>query len=176
MMLRRAFILLCVGLLMVMLASCGQTYKLMSITVTTTPAGATTPSASAWGNIEGIGNTATLAVTAHYSNTKTEDVTVKSTFEVGDSTDPRAPTGALTVNVSGIAKAVDPNGTCTWYAEPTNSADTTFAYDTKPYVVTVTYSGFTTTAYVSVDSVVDCYDGITYTAPSGYAGTGTNGF
>jgi hypothetical protein len=85
------------------------------------------------------------------------------------------------VSKSGIAKAVNPNGTCTWYAEPTSSANTAYSYGTQPYPVTVTYTEngvtATTMAYISVDSAAtDCYDGITYTAPSGYPGTATDGW
>jgi hypothetical protein len=181
-MVRRALVVLCLGLMTILLANCGQTYELQSLTVTATAAstGGTT-SASAAANIEGIGNTATLAVTAHYSNSKTEDVTVNSIYQVDASTDPRAPLTDLTVSKSGIAKAVNPNGTCTWYAEPTSSANTAYSYGTQPYPVTVTYTEngvtATTMAYISVDSAAtDCYDGITYTAPSGYPGTATDGW
>lgn len=187
-MVRRALVVLCLGLMTILLASCGQTYELQSISVAatagTSTASASTGSASAAANIEGIGNTATLAVTANYSNSKTQDVTVNSIYQVDASTDPRAPLTDLTVNKSGIAKAVNPNGTCTWYAEPTSSADTSFAYGTQPYPVTITYTEngvtATTMAYISVDSATDCYDaeaGIgTIAAPSGYAGTGSDGW
>jgi hypothetical protein len=179
-MVRRALIVLCLGLMTILLASCGQTYELQSLTVAATAAGSSTASASAAANIEGIGNTAALAVTAHYSNSKTQDVTVNSIYQVDASTDPRAPLTDLTVSKSGIAKAVNPNGTCTWYAEPTSSADTAFGYGTQPYPVTITYTEngvtATTMAYISVASATDCYDGTTYLAPSGYPGTGSDGW
>ena len=182
-MVRRALVVLCLGLMTILLASCGQTYKLQSITVTAA-AGSSTASSSAAANIEGLGNTATLAVTAHYSNSKTEDVTVNSIYQVDASSDPRAPLTDLTVSKSGIAKAVNPNGTCTWYAEPTNSADTVFSYGTQPYPVTITYTEngvtATTLAYISVDSATDCFDDVTgvgtIAAPSGYPGTGSDGW
>jgi hypothetical protein len=179
-MVRRALVVLCLGFVTILMASCGQTYQLQSITVAATSAGSSTTSASSAANIEGIGNTAAFAVTAHYSNSKTEDVTVSSKYQVDASTDPRAPLGDLTVSESGIAKAVNPNGTCTWYAIPTSSADTAFAYGTQPYPVSITYTEngvtATTMAYISVASATDCYDGLTYLAPSGYAGTGSNGW
>lgn len=179
-MVRRALVVLCLGLMTILLASCGQTYELQSLTVASTAAGSSTASASAAANIEGVGNTAALAVTAHFSNSKTEDVTVNSVYQVDASSDPRAPLTDLTVSKSGIAKAVNPNGTCTWYAEPTSSADTSFGYGTQAYPVTIAYTEngvtATTMAYISVASATDCYDGTTYLAPSGYPGTGSNGW
>ncbi len=167
-MVQRVITVLCVGVMSVFMASCGQSYSLQSITVA--------PSSP---NIEGIGNTQALTVTAHFSNTKTEDVTGKSTFEIGGSSNPRAPLDAVTVSKAGILQAVISPTTgvaaCTWHATPTGtssstSSNTTFEYSTDPYPVTITYSGFTATAYLSVAAASSCYDGITYKAPSGFAG------
>jgi hypothetical protein len=112
-------------------------------------------------------------------------VTTVSTYELGASIDTSSVTGsglapldAVTLSKSGILQAVvSPtlaSGACTWHATPTDAKDTTFAYTTNPYPVTITYSenGVTATAYsfVSVDSVGDCYDGTTYVAPTGFPG------
>ncbi|MGA3126301.1 MAG: hypothetical protein ABSD13_06270 [Candidatus Korobacteraceae bacterium] len=157
MMVRRAFILSCVGLLMVLLASCGQTYKLMSISVTPGALGATGSSAI---DLDGIGSFQQLTVTALFSNSKTEDVTVNSTYQLGSSTDTLAPLSAVTVNTSGIVKAV--GAACTWTATEA-SGTTIWQYQTQPYPVDITYTEngvtATTTAYVSVNSTGgSCYD------------------
>ena len=58
------------GFMAVLMASCGQTYKLDSITV-----------APATGyNLVSPGQTGALTVTATYSNTKTNDVTANSSY------------------------------------------------------------------------------------------------
>jgi hypothetical protein len=165
-MVRRALTVLCLGLLTLSLTSCGQTYELQSITVA--PDGGL--------NIEGVGKSGTLTVTAHYSNTKTSDVTAQSTFQLSASNDDLAPLSydgvpVISVSNSGIVKISSNVGLCTWHATPTDSpTDSTFGYTTEPYTVTITYSGFTTTAPVSVDSAGDCYDGQTYPAPKGFLG------
>jgi hypothetical protein len=145
------------GLMTAFMASCGQTYELQSITVDP-------PSPS----IEGIGSSQALTITAHYSNTKTEDVTVKSTYQLGASADVNAPLSAVIVNKSGLVKAV--GGACTWVAEPSDPpTDSKFLYGTSPYPVTVTYSGFTTTAFISVNSLAGCFDP-SNPAPAGFPG------
>jgi hypothetical protein len=156
-MVRRALIVLFFGLMTTFMASCGQTYKLQSITV-----------APASPNIEGIGSSQQLTVTAHYSNTKTQDVTNQSTYQIGASSDINAPMNAVMANNSGIVKVVD--GACTWVAEPTDPpTDSKFLYGTSPYTVTITYSGFTTTAFVSVNSLAGCFDP-SNPAPTGFPG------
>lgn len=144
---------------------CGQTYELQSITV----AAKSTGTAST--NLEGIGSEDSLIVTAHFSNTKTEDVTTRATFQLGASsrTDGAAPLTAVTLDKSGILKAVD--AACTWHAAPTDSKLTTFDYSTEPYTVTVNFNGFTTQAFVSVASAAGCYDGQSFKAPSGFTET-----
>jgi hypothetical protein len=137
------------------MASCGQTYELQSISVSPTTA-----------NLEGINTTQAFTVTAHYSNTKTEDVTVKSRYQVSQATaatDPDTPNGALSVNNSGVAETSSTVWACTWaYA----AAGKGYVYGiTSPYIVTVTYSGFTTTTAIAVASGPTCYDGISYLHP-----------
>ncbi len=161
-MVQRAMVLLCVCSLAVFMMSCGQTYELQSITVASVATGTATA------NLEGVGSSDSFTVTAHYSNTKTEDVTARSTYQLGASADKNAPLASLSLNNSGIVKAV--GAACTWHATPTNAAASTFAYSTQPYTVTVTYSGFTTQAFVNVANESECYDGSLYPAPSGFAG------
>lgn len=188
-MVRRLLTVLCLGALCFLLANCGQTYQLQSITVTPGALGATGSSAIA---LDGIGSFQQLTVTASFSNTKTENVTAQSTYSVGGSmmdTDLGnpdcesshtcvAPMSALTVDNSGIVKAV--GMTCTWDAEPTNATDSAFGYATEPYPVTVTYTNngitATTKAYVSVDDVAGCYDGIGFPAPTGFPGNSVAGW
>ena len=156
-MVRRALVVLCLSLMTLLLASCGQTYELQSITVAGTQGG--TDSSF---NIEGIGNSQSVVVTANYSNGKTDNVTIHSNYSIGASEDPSAPLTAVEVNQSGVLKAID--AACTWsYTFPNGS--TTASYTTQPYPVTITYSGHTATAFLSVDSAGGCYDGIGFPAP-----------
>ncbi len=166
-MVRRALVVLCLGLTTLILANCGQTYELQSITI----------APDTGYDLEGLAKSGQLTVTAHYSNSKTDDVTSKSTYEVSGSQDPRAPLGGVTVNNSGLVQNSASLGVCTWYAEPTGSAvgNTSFGYSTYPYTVTVTYSGHTAQTQISVNSVADCYDAAN-PAPAGYPGTGTSGY
>lgn len=159
-MVRRALILLCFGFMTVFMASCGQSYKLLSISVAPGASGATGSSAI---NLEGIGTFQALTVTALYSNTKTQDVTAMSTYQLGASQDVNAPLSAVIVNKSGVVKAVD--GACTWIAEPTDPpTNSKFLYGTAPYPVTITFTNngitATTTAFVSVNSLAGCFDPI----------------
>jgi hypothetical protein len=155
---RRALILLCIGFMTVFMASCGQTYELQSITVT-----------PAQPNIEGINVSQPLTVTAHFSNSKTEDVTVKSLYQIGQATaltDPNTPLAGLTVNKSGVVETTSVPA-CTWGYKLGSDGKTYSYWITSPYVVTITYSGFTTTAAVSVASLApSCYDGIGFNAPT----------
>ncbi len=153
-MIRRACILLCVAVTILFLSGCGQTYELQSITVSTTLNGAEEGI-----NIEGPTSQA-LVVTAHYSNTKTEDVTVHSTFQLGASADAQAPLTSVSVNNSGIVQVVA--SACTWTA---TANGTGYTYTSQPYVVTVSYAGFTAVQDISVDNEAACYDGIGYPHP-----------
>jgi hypothetical protein len=154
-MVQRAMVLLCVCSLAVFMLGCGQTYELQSITVSPTTA-----------NLEGYNATQVLTVTAHYSNTKTQDVTANSTYQVSQATagsDPNTPNGAVTVNNSGIVETSNSIWACTWRA---TQVGTSYTYGvTSPYIVTVKYSGFTTSTAVAVASGPSCYDGITYNHP-----------
>jgi hypothetical protein len=168
-MVRRALVVLCVGFMCIFVASCGQTFELQSLTVSPTSP-----------NLEGIGATQALTVTAHFSNSKTQDVTRISSYQLGASADGSAVTGtglapltAVNLSTSGILQAV--GASCTWHASPTDSpANTKFDYTTNPYPVTITYSnnGVTATAhsFVSVASAGACYDGQAFLAPSGFGG------
>jgi hypothetical protein len=155
-MVRRALIVLCVGFMCIFAASCGQSYDLQSITVA--------PSSP---NVEGIGGTQALVVTAQYSNTKTAVVTVSTTYDRSN-----LPPATVTLSQSGILEAV--GAACTWHAMPTNAGDTQFDYSTDPYPVTASYSenGITKTfqVFVSVASAAGCYDGQAFLAPAGFLG------
>jgi hypothetical protein len=172
-MVRRALTVLCIGFMCFFAASCGQTYELQAITVSPTSP-----------NLEGIGSTQQLTVTAHYSNTKSLDVTSRATYQLGASADGSiltgsglAPLDAVTVSKTGFLQAVispsQGTGSCTWHATPTGTG-TTFDYTTNPYPLTITYTenGVTATtyAYVSVASSGGCYDGQAYKAPTGFTG------
>jgi len=137
------------------MASCGQTYVLQSITV-----------APKTFNLEGLDTVQALTVTAHYSNTKTEDVTVKSTFQVGQATaltNPNTPNGAVSVSLSGTVQTSPTVYACTWL---TTSTANGYTYsETSPYVVTASYAGFQDTAAVYVASLSSCYDGTGHLHP-----------
>jgi hypothetical protein len=153
-MLPRVLTALGAGFMAVLMASCGQTYKLDSITV-----------APATGyNLVSPGQTGPLTVTATYSNTKTNDVTANSSYELGASPAPgdAAPLSingvpTVTVNKSGVVTASSSVGVCTWVATTTG---TTTTYATYPYPVTITYAenGVTVTASapISVATLAGC--------------------
>jgi hypothetical protein len=126
-MVRRVMTVLCVGAIFTVLASCGQTYKLQSISVSPTSASLAT-----------FGSTQQLTVTATYTNTKTADVTQKSQYSIGGSSAPNntAPLSVnglptVTVNNSGLV-AASPNVPACTYAPTTNVP--------YPYSVNVTYT------------------------------------
>lgn len=162
-MVRRALVVLCFAFTTVFMASCGQTYHLVSISAT--------PSTGY--NLEVPGQTGAITVTATYSNTKTNVVTVSSKYQIAASSNPSAPLSvngvpALTVNQSGVVQASGSAGVCTWTAAiPTGS--TTYAYTSAPYTVNVTYtdSGVTVSSSVpiSVATAANCYDGQAYPHP-----------
>jgi hypothetical protein len=161
-MVRRALVVVCFGFMVLALASCGQTYELQSITATPTSA-----------VLFGSGATQALAITAHYSNGKSHDVTTQASYQLAI---PATETGnslyslkAVTVNKSGMVEIV--GVTCTWTAVPnTSGTATTYAYGTDPYLLTVTYeeNSHTATAIVPVsanNAVGVCYDGTNTTHP-----------
>ena len=133
-MLRRALAGLCVGFMCIFAASCGQTYKVVSVNVTPA-AGYILTTASPTGQ---------LAAVATFSNTKTSDVTLSSNYIIEESglnstTAPLTIDGVPTVNVNGSG-LVTASGTalaCT-YAETTVGGVTTIT--PEPYTVQVTYT------------------------------------
>jgi len=170
---RRALVVLGLVFMTVLLASCGQSYQLMSITVTP---GALDAAGNASIALDGVGAFQQLTVTAKYSNQKTQDVTLLSSYQVGASAmgEKIAPLESLTVNKSGQVNLV--NYACTWDTEPTNAAATNWSYYTAPYTVTVKYTdnGHTATALLNVSAanLVYCYDGLSpsTTPPAGFPG------
>jgi hypothetical protein len=148
---RRVSIVLFIGVLALFLASCGQTYELQSITLSPVSP-----------NLEGIGASQQLTVIAHYSNTKTQEVSVKSTYVISSAPGGLAPMSALAVNTSGIVQAV--GAACTW-TDAVGGDGKTYVYATSAYEVTAMYSGLTTKVFVSVASAAGCYDGQAFPAP-----------
>jgi hypothetical protein len=178
-MVRRVLTGLCVGFMCIFVASCGQTYKLQSITVTPGTADSAGNSSI---NLEGDGAFQQLTVTAHYSNTKSQDVTVNSTYELGASQmgELIAPLESVSVNKSGMVNVL--NYACTWDTEPTNPpTDSTFVYAVLPYKVTVSYTenGVTSTAYLDVNVANIggyCFDGTGVKPYSGFPGNSVAGY
>lgn len=156
---RRALAVVCLCVLCVFLANCGQSFDLQSIDVS--PASP---------NLEGIGSSQTFTVTAHFSNTKSADVTQRATFVMGkdldtSTIDPIA-SGILTLNQN-VVQNVLPG--CTWTSTSNGSGG--YNYGTNPFVLTVTYTDNGVTkqaqAFVSVAStaIPACYDGQSYIHP-----------
>jgi hypothetical protein len=130
-MLRRVLTVLGAGFMAALMASCGQTYKLDSIAVT--------PAAGY--NLTNTVTAGQLTVTATYSNSKTNVVTLNSTYNVGESAlnSSTAPLSVnsvpvLTINKSGLVTASGTAVACTWVL------DTSSVYEPKPYPVTATYT------------------------------------
>ncbi len=147
MMVRRTLIVLCVGVITVLLASCGQTYKLQSISIT--------PAAGY--NLTDANPQGALTVTASYSNTKSNVVTVNSSYEIqasplSSTTAPLSVDGVptVTVNKSGVVTASSTAVACTWVAVNTNGTTT---YQSEPYLAQASYTenGVTATASVAIN-------------------------
>lgn len=182
-MVRRTLIVLCLGLMTIFMASCGQTYKLLSITVTPGTLDASGNSAI---YLEGDAAFQQLTVTATYSNTKTSDVTLKSTYQIGASdiglyfNNPNpAPLTAIAANRTGLISVIGP--ACTWDTEPTNSGDTAWAYGLYPYHAMISYTenGVTVTAPLDVNVAnwaFSCFDGKAFTPSSGFPGNSVTGY
>lgn len=175
---RRALVVLGLAFMTVLLASCGQSYKLDSIEVTP---GTLASSGNMAINLEGGGAYQQLTVTAKFSNSKTQDVTSQSTYQIGASAmgEQIAPLESVTVNKSGMVQVV--GITCTWDTEPTSSADTAWEYGVVPYKLTVAYTnnGYTSTAQmdVNVDNLAGyCFDGQKFTPPAGFPGNSVVGY
>jgi hypothetical protein len=144
---RRVLVALCFGFMTLILASCGQTYELQSITIS--------PSQP---KIDGISTPLAVTVTANYSNGKSEDATTKAAYQISSSDPTNVPLAGLSVNKSGILSTTTVP-VCTW-SWTLNSDGSTYTYAlVSPYTLTATYSGFTATAVVGVASAVPCYDG-----------------
>lgn len=146
-MVRRAWIVVCIGVIAVCMASCGQTYKLDSITIAPA-AGYVLTTANPQG---------ALVVTANYSNTKTAVVTVNSTYQMlasplSSTTAPSSVGGVPTVSIdkSGNVTASATATACT-YAATTSGGTTTYA--AYPYSAQATYTdnGVTATATVPIN-------------------------
>jgi hypothetical protein len=142
-----SFLLLCS---LTMLTSCGQTYELVSLEVEPGEA-----------NLPGLGAIQQYQVLAHYSNTKTVDVTHQSSYALTPPSS--APPGyvvtpnAVRFTQDGMAEAVLP-GACTWTGVTTLDAagKPTTVYGTNPYTLTVTFEGKSAPAYISVASIAGC--------------------
>jgi hypothetical protein len=126
----------------IFVASCGQTYKLQSITV----------SPAAGYILEALGSSGPLTVTANYSNTKTDNVTTSSTYEVGGSTAPgdAAPLGVVTVDNSGVVHNSSTVLACT-LVPTTSNGTTTYAHAPYPVNISYTENGVTVTTSVPID-------------------------
>lgn len=136
-------------LLVMLLASCGQTYELQSIEVEPTSP-----------NMIGIGGTQQFTVTAHYSNTKSTDISHRATYTI--TPPPFAPAGyavmpnAVTISPTGFGEVVQ--GACTWSSSSTTDAkgNVTTVFGTTPYTLTVSFEGKQAVSFVSVASIAGC--------------------
>ena len=140
--------LLCGSL--VLLNGCGQTYDLVALEVE-----------PGFANLAGLGARQQFTVLAHYSNTKTTDVTHQATYTLTPPTS--APPGyvitpnAITITQDGQAEAVLP-GACTWTGVTTTDATgkQSTAYGSNPYILTATFEGKQMVSHISVASIVGC--------------------
>lgn len=145
-MVQRALVLLCVGCMAVFMSSCGQTYELQSISVS--------PS---YANLTGAGAEQQFVVTATYTNTKTNVVTVKSNYQLNASplntSNPGvAPLSSVKYNNSGLVEVV--GAACTFAPTTTTTGGTTTTtYSSNPYTLTIGYTegSKTVTAIANID-------------------------
>ncbi len=143
---RRTLMVFGLGFMTLLLASCGQTYEVQSITVTDADSFTLTSL--------GVGDP--LTVTANYSNSKTAIVTTKSQYNgVEGSNNPvvgAAPNGAVTVNNSGIVE--DSSVQACTYAPTASGTPTT--YTSYPYLANVSYTenGVTVTKQVPINVAI----------------------
>lgn len=105
------------------------------------------------GNLVGIGATQNFALFATYSSGRAFDVTGKATYTISQPNPlgPVTPPNAITFNPSGTAESV--LGACTWTEATINGTNT---FGTQPYLLTASFGGQTTTAFVSVASLAGC--------------------
>jgi hypothetical protein len=122
-------------------SGCGTSDKLASLTITQK----NSSSSSGFMNLQGIGGTLQLVVTANYTSGKTVDETNFSTFTVNPdgtlfdhSTPLPAPPLGMTISPTGMLTAVDP-AICTWTNSGTD--DTPSWFLTGNYMITATYKG-----------------------------------
>ncbi len=147
-MLRRVLAGLCVGFMCIFAASCGQTYKVVSIDVT--PANGY--------SLDNASPTGQLTVTATYSNTKTSDVTLSSSYSIAQSGNPisgAAPAGAVSANNSGLVTASTTLLACTF------DATTSTPY---PYIAQVSYTNNGVTVHATAPINVSTAPGCTQAA------------
>ena len=149
-MIRRALLLVWILCMAVFMSSCGQTYKLVSISA----------SPSTGCTLTSQGQTCQLAITALYSNSKTADVTLKSSYSIGQS--PLFNANVNTVNPNpempigndgpGVIQALTTVAGCS-YAGTSSGGTTT--YQAAPYTVTVTYTNDGIPAQTAVPIMVE---------------------
>lgn len=127
--------------------ACGQTYETQSI--------AMDPSSP---NVVGIGGWQQMTVTANMSNSKTQDVTNRSTYAI---TAPGAvppgvytPPDALIISATGRIQAV--GAACTWSSTMTTDTPPKKVFATTPYVLTATWDNHQAIAFISVNSGSPC--------------------
>jgi hypothetical protein len=136
-------------ILVFLLTGCGNEVVLQSIDVTPTSP-----------NVVGIGGTQQFTVTAHYSNSKSTDVTSRATYTIAAPTNGTSqtftPLSALQINNNGLLEVVQ--GACTWtqttVTPPGGTPSTVFG--TSPYVMTVSFGGQQTTSFISVAAIAGC--------------------
>lgn len=138
------FKLIACGVFAFALSGCGDSYELQSISIDPTHP-----------NVVGIGGTAQITVTAHYSNNKTSDVTRRATYLIATPSGGTAfaPLSAVTINPNGLVEALNP-GACTWVVSGTSP---NWQYATDPYILTVAFGGKSVEGYISVASIGGCY-------------------
>jgi hypothetical protein len=142
----------CVALLSLLSTSCGTGDKIGSVSITAAGASGGTI------NLQGLGGTLQLTVTANYTSGKqinetnfaTYTITPEGTLDDEVTPLPTPPLG-VTLNATGMLTAVDP-GICTWYNEaPTIQSPSWFF--TGDYKVVATYRGFQSNPiYIPVSS------------------------
>jgi len=165
-MVRRALQVLCFAFMVAFMASCGQTYKVQSLTVTP---GAMSASGSQQITLLGIGAYQQLTVTATFSNSKSQDVTSASHFQLNAPNMPANlnPTVAVpltSVSLSPSGKVTVLSTACTSDTEPVpNSNNTAWTYFTYPYKAQISYTdnGVTVTTLMDINVINSryCWDG-----------------
>ena len=142
------------GLLSLLTTSCGTGDKIGSVTITAAGASGGVV------NLQGLGGTLQLIVTANYTSgkqiTETNWATYTVTAQGVDDTGAALPAPPLgvTMNATGLLTAVDP-GICTWTNENTGSSALTQPswFFTGDYEVVATYRGFQSNPiYIPVSS------------------------